>query len=201
MTWIEITSPGASGKTVGELSHAHLASVVIAQVFKDGDMLPARSDTLLERGNYVRVVGSDRELQRFESRVGIGRPDFEEPPSDLASMQLAVSEESVAGRTLAELHVRERYGVTITRTASSQLFGEVPTSSTNLTTDIPVLLPGVPYDRVGSRSAELLISKWHAAVSGSVTSASPAANAGPRVPSGRSARRPPAADTTIRQCR
>lgn len=158
--WIEVTNPRMHGQTVQELSHAHLAAVAISRVFKAGESLPARAETLIEQGDHLRVVGTERNLRQFERFVGLRRPDFEEPPTDIAAMQLVVSEESMAGRQLAELHVRERYGVTITRMWRDD-FEFVPSGGTRLEIGDTIRIVGTPdecrrfVDLAGQRERRL----------------------------------------------
>jgi putative transport protein len=145
VVWIEVTNERMHGKTVQELSHAHLAPVAISRVFKQGQSLPAHAETVIGRGDHLRVVGTEWNLRRFESQVGKRQPDFEEPPTDIAAMQLVVSEDSVAGKQLAELHVREQYGVTITRMWRDD-FEFVPSGSTRLEIGDTIRIVGTPED-------------------------------------------------------
>lgn len=113
--WFQIKNPMVAGKTVDDMSAAHLTNTLLSRVAKGEEILAAKADVVLELGDHVRAVGTARELARLEMLLGPKVPDLPDTRSHVGTLTLHVTERAISGRTLAELKFRERYGVNITR--------------------------------------------------------------------------------------
>ncbi|MBE7557860.1 hypothetical protein HS125_02465 [bacterium] len=113
--WFEIRNPQVAGKTVDQFTSMHLLDFTLSRISRGASVTPARSDEMLHVGDHVRVVGTPENLDKLELLLGPRVPDMQEPPSNVASRTLVVTEKSVAGKRLDELQIRERFGVVVTR--------------------------------------------------------------------------------------
>ena len=75
-------------------------------------------ETRLEPGDVISLIGSPSDLRRVQTEIG--EPSLEPLETDRQSLEVRrviVSNPVVAGRTLAELHLPQRYGALVTRIA------------------------------------------------------------------------------------
>jgi putative transport protein len=129
--WFEITNPQIDGRTIQEVEATYLVGVVVSRIYDKYVAMPAHAESHLALGQHVRVVGAESDLKKSELLLGPRSPDFAEPPSAITTMTLLVTEDSVCGQTLAEMQLRDRYGITITRMWRDE-FEFVPSGSTTL---------------------------------------------------------------------
>lgn len=113
--WFRIENPLIAGRTVEEVSAAHLTDTQLSRVAKGEQTEAARAELVLELGDHVRAVGTPSELHRLEMILGPKVPDLPETKSNVTTMTLHVTEHAVVGKSLAELKWRERYGINVTR--------------------------------------------------------------------------------------
>ncbi len=113
--WFELRNPQIAGKTVDGLISMHLLDFTLSRISKGDRVIPARSEEPLLLGDRVRVVATPEVLGKAEMLFGPRVADMQEPPSNIASRTLVVTEKAVAGKRLHELQLRERFGVVVTR--------------------------------------------------------------------------------------
>jgi putative transport protein len=113
--WIEIKNPLLHGKTISEFNAGHFLDIAISRITKMEHTIPAINDAVLQLGDRLRVIGTEDNLKMAEMVVGPRIKDIVEPPSNIASRTLIVTEDKVAGKTLAQLEITERYEVVVTR--------------------------------------------------------------------------------------
>jgi putative transport protein len=131
VVWMEVRNPQLHQRTMGDFDEAHLTSATISRITKLGRTIPARSEAVLELGDRVRVVGTAEELGRMELLIGPRVERVDEPPSDITSRTVVVTEEGIVGKTLEELRLRQRHGVVITRLWRND-YETVPTGKSTL---------------------------------------------------------------------
>lgn len=113
--WFEIRNPQLAGKTVDEFTSMHMLDFTLSRIHKADRVIPALNEEVLLLGEEVRVVATPETLTKIEMLIGPRVPDKAEPPSNIASRTLVVTEKAVAGKRLYQLQFRERFGVVITR--------------------------------------------------------------------------------------
>ena len=131
VVWLEMKNPQLDNKTIDEVSSAHLTTTAISRITKLGHTIPARSDAVLQLGDRVRAIGTQENLKKLEMLIGPRIENVDEPPSNIVSHTLVVSEDAVAGKRLDDLHVRERFGIVLTRLWRDDI-EIVPTGSSTL---------------------------------------------------------------------
>lgn len=92
--------------------------VVVSRVLPagEGEVQQARAETVLHRGDLVLAVGTQDKLARFTLIVGPESPrDLMASPGKVAARRIVVTRGGVLGKSLAELGLDQRYGVTVTR--------------------------------------------------------------------------------------
>jgi putative transport protein len=113
--WFLVSNSQLFGKTIAVLSSVLPRNTLVSRVAK-GDMTrPALGDIELEGGEHLRVIGPEHALNRVELLLGPRVADFQEAPSDVASFTLVVTASAVIGKSLAELSLREKFSVNVSR--------------------------------------------------------------------------------------
>lgn len=110
-----ITNPNVDGQLVGELKLHRLSVVNLSRIMRGDKVLPVFSDTRLQLNDVVVVVGQEREVAKMSVLLGEPADVQMDINTDVKSVDLYVTEESLAGRKLDYLKIRERYTVVITR--------------------------------------------------------------------------------------
>ncbi|MBD0778766.1 transporter [Maribacter sp. ANRC-HE7] len=106
---------GAINKTIGELRVRSMTKGVISRVMHKGKAFTPKKDTVLHKGDYVRVVGTEESLRRVELLIG--------PKSDVeiafgeqyVSQSYLMTRTELVNKSLGELNLRENFNATITR--------------------------------------------------------------------------------------
>jgi putative transport protein len=113
---VEITLARLDGIPLCNLPGLTNSGIVISRILQKRLPELARPDTRVEVGDILLVIGPREELTRFCE--GVGREvttDIRFLPSAIATKRMVVTKREVLGRTLAELNLRRRLGVTVTR--------------------------------------------------------------------------------------
>lgn len=120
-----VENPNLDGLTVKKIPALNEQGVVISRVIHDGTAHAALPDTVVRLGDTIRAVGPRERLEQF--RVIIGSEthmDLRGTKGHIVARRVVVSRADSAGKTIAELSARQRYGVTITRLSRGDV--EVP---------------------------------------------------------------------------
>jgi len=124
---LEVTNPNLDGKPIRNVPLIDEGNVVISRILKGNAMALARPDTTLHRGDVVLAVGPADELKDLEVIVGGAAPvDLRTVPTKIVTRRVLVTNTPVLGKTVDELKLLERYGVTITRVRRGEV--ELPPS-------------------------------------------------------------------------
>ncbi|MCA9259938.1 MAG: hypothetical protein KDA61_12090 [Planctomycetales bacterium] len=115
VAWYRIANPQVEGKTVHDIETSVADNAVISRIMDQYVALAPQPETQLAVGQHVRAVGTADQCRRLELVLGPRVDDFREPRSALTSATVVVTEESLRGKSLRSLRLRERYGVTVTR--------------------------------------------------------------------------------------
>lgn len=119
---IEVTNPNLEGKTLHHLPGTKHLSVVISRVLRDGELNPAKARFALKLGDVLHVVGIDRDLEEFQSIVGIPSPqDLKTLVGPLITKRMLVTKKAVIGKRIKELNLEGRYNSTITRVSRAEV--------------------------------------------------------------------------------
>lgn len=113
---LEVTHPELTGLTLDELVRAKRWHVVFGR-HKRGEVLQVATGGLrLQAGDLLSVIGSASELERVGETLGRFVPKgLEQSREALDFRRVFVSSREAAGRTLADLNLPGRFGVTVTR--------------------------------------------------------------------------------------
>ena len=128
-----VKNPGIAGRSVAEVLRIHKDhGFVISRIRKNGLTDIARSDTRLEFGDVVAVVGDDVALERAGQIFGEpSASHIEADRSQIDFRRVFVSRKAVVGKRIGDLRLQDRHGATITRLKRGDI-DVVPTPETRL---------------------------------------------------------------------
>jgi len=119
---IRVANHNLDGLRLQEIPGLETLGVVVSRVKHVGDeeVHVANADTILHEGDIVMVVGTHRHLHEFQIIVGQESPqDLMDIPGPVTFERFVVTSREVLGKTLHELELTQRYGVTPTRVQRS----------------------------------------------------------------------------------
>lgn len=113
-----VTNPNLDGKRLADLDWHRLSQVNISRVRLAGQgnqVVAGAPDVVLHVGDVVLVVGAPSELEKMRLLIGDEVEVPMEANTRAVSRDLYVTEQSLAGKRLMDLHVWDRYNVVVTR--------------------------------------------------------------------------------------
>ncbi|MBU1218452.1 hypothetical protein KKF34_04955 [Myxococcota bacterium] len=111
-------NPGVAGKELSELNLPGLVGVTIARIFRNGKTVVPEHNTVLLQNDILEAIGQPAALAHLETVLGeqwSKKIPWKERTSILVDRRYLVTNKSIVGKRLSELHLQERYGATVTR--------------------------------------------------------------------------------------
>ena len=116
---IKVSNPSLFGKKLSVIKKTLDFDFTISRMCRKSEILLADADTLIEEGDVVLVVANQRENEKFFTLMGdsVAITDYFPDEKDMryTSRRINVTQRAIFTKTLGELDVRRRFGVTITR--------------------------------------------------------------------------------------
>jgi len=110
-----ITNPNCEGRSVAEVNPRRLAQVNLSRVKHGEHVFAATPETILHLGDVVLAVGPADELDKMTLLLGEQTDERMDVNADVLSVDVEVMDESLTGKTLAQMRVWEQFTVVITR--------------------------------------------------------------------------------------
>ena len=115
----EVENPAIFGKSIKDIVHSQDAKFVISRLMRDGEVSAPNSETVLEKGDKLLIVTSNRYVDNvriiFGEEIEMHKSDWDKLDNTFVTRRITVTKPSLTGKTLGSMHIREAYGVTITR--------------------------------------------------------------------------------------
>jgi putative transport protein len=113
---IQVTNPAIFGKTILEISRFINLELVISRILRDGELLLASSDTVINKNDIVLVITQKRLIPEITEKIGTrSEMDLTSKSGKLISRRVMVTNKEVFGKDLGSLRLRTRYNINITR--------------------------------------------------------------------------------------
>lgn len=113
---LEVQNANLRQLPIGQVPILRDGEVVVSRILRGGAAMLATNDTPLEIGDVLLAVGPPHRLD--ELRLVVGRDaavDVRAAPTTLTTRRVIVTLRDVLGKTIPELDLQERFGVTATR--------------------------------------------------------------------------------------
>ena len=116
---IKVTNPSLFGKNLSVIKKTLDFDFTISRMCRKGEILLANAETLIKEGDIVLIVANQKENEKFFTLMGdsVSITDYFPDEKDMryTSRRINVTQRAIFTKTLAELDVRRRFGVTISR--------------------------------------------------------------------------------------
>ncbi len=119
---IELKNPNLDGYSIDRLAELQGDGVVISRVLHRNAVMVAQPDTTVSLGDVMLAVGTKQELTDLTVIAGqVSSVDLRAMPTRIITKPLLVTHREVLGKTVDELDLARRLGVTITRISRTGL--------------------------------------------------------------------------------
>jgi putative transport protein len=113
---ILVNNPLVFGKSVEDISGIFGNGIVISRILHDGELLPATSETIINRNDIILVVAERGLVKEILKQTGtLSEMDLSVKTGKLISRRLLVTNKEVFGKSLGSLKLRTRFNINITR--------------------------------------------------------------------------------------
>ena len=120
---LAVENPAIFGKKLSDVIHDFGGDFIVSRVMKGDDIVFATGDTVLDEGDKVLVVTSQEEVDKlriiFGEEVPMHLEDWNQRDHHFVTRRLTVTKSSLTGKKLKDLHIREAFGVNVTRVIRS----------------------------------------------------------------------------------
>jgi putative transport protein len=111
---IEVTAPEFVGKSLQEQPLLRSQEVIVTRLLRDGVVTTPTAETRVKLGDVYRVVGPVERLPALVAALGRRSAiDLSNAPGDMSRSEFVVTARHALHRSLRELDLRRRFGVTI----------------------------------------------------------------------------------------
>ncbi len=120
---LKVQNPGVLGRDLHNIATLTHVPFVISRLWRGGEVILPSNDTRLEQGDRVMVIASRKDIETLEAMIGqkesidwnSDNVDWNALDSKLISRRIIITRSDINGRTLGSLHLRNSYGVNISR--------------------------------------------------------------------------------------
>lgn len=117
-----VRNPNLDGVYIRDLPIVGEYGVIISRILQEEQLRVARPDTRLHIGDVVLAVGPKDRLDQLRLIVGNeSSVDLRLVPSNIVTRRIIVTQKSALGKTIPELDLVSRYGVSITRVSRAEI--------------------------------------------------------------------------------
>lgn len=115
----EVENPAIFGRRLDEVLTGVQNSMVVSRMLRDGKMSIPRPDTVLQQGDKLLIVTSQKNVDRiriiFGDEIPMHLDDWVKMNSILHSKRVRVTRSEITGKRIRDLNFRALYGVSVTR--------------------------------------------------------------------------------------
>lgn len=113
---LTVSNPQVIGKTIKEIFSTIKSDVVVSRVRQGDNTYAPSQDTVLHSGDIIVIVGREEDINKFKYIIGDESLVKINLSHDvLVSKRAIVTKSDVTGKTLAQLDLRNKFGVNLTR--------------------------------------------------------------------------------------
>ncbi|MDB6175655.1 MAG: hypothetical protein JWL59_4966 [Chthoniobacteraceae bacterium] len=121
---IRVGNPNLSGLKLHEIPSRETLGIVISRIkyLGEEEVSGTNASTVLHEGDLLLAVGTAHHLREFCLIVGKESPvDLMETPGSLTFDRFVVTQKEILGKTIRDLELTQKHGVTVTRVTRADL--------------------------------------------------------------------------------
>lgn len=116
---VEVSNPALFGKEIEALGGLINKKFVVSRVLHNGELTVAHSHTCLQEGDKLFLIAAVQDIDAIVSFIGVRldmhRTDWEHLDANMVSRRILITRSAINGKTLGQLHLRNGFGVNVTR--------------------------------------------------------------------------------------
>ena len=116
---LRVENPALNGKTILQLQNFLARNLVCSRILQNGEVNIPTSKTVLHTGDEMNIVCAEDDAEAIEAFIGSKiEVDWEHQNTEnkpMVSRRILVTQPSINGKTVGELHFSSMYGVNVTR--------------------------------------------------------------------------------------
>lgn len=113
--WFRLTNEQLYNKTINSILPEDEEHANIARILRGQTVLTGIGTAEFQAGDFIKAVGTAKQLEKIEHLVGPRVEDCEETPSKVRTFTVSVTKDKFVGKTLRELGLQQKYGIVVTR--------------------------------------------------------------------------------------
>ena len=115
----EVENPAVFGKRLADIMEGMNDKFVVSRIMRDGEITIPGPDTVLNQGDKVLIVTSQSHVDTvriiFGEEIPMHLGDWVKQDEHLVTRRLSITKSSLTGKRIRDLHIRNSYGVSVTR--------------------------------------------------------------------------------------
>jgi putative transport protein len=112
---VRIANPAVYGKTLHQLPLLDRVSGQITRKLEEGQLVPVKPDHVFQEGQVVLLVADDKSADMLTMLMGERSHETVVIDSDRERTDVVITSPELIGKPLRDMHLRTRFGVTISR--------------------------------------------------------------------------------------
>lgn len=119
---VEVTNRNLDGRAIREIPVLNAPDIVVSRLMHDGRVCVASPEHTVRQGDVLLAVGPREKLN--DMLLVVGKPtdvDLRNVSTEIVSRRVIVTRRNVVGRSVDELDLLARYGVTVTRVLRAEV--------------------------------------------------------------------------------
>ena len=121
---LKVQNEALSGKKMSQVQNFLARDFVCSRILQDGHVYVPNADTVLRLGDEMNIVCAEDDSEAIQAFIGpkIDGVDWDKQSKQdkpMVSRRILVTQPSINGKTLGELHFSSMYGVNVTRVIRS----------------------------------------------------------------------------------
>ena len=137
---VEVVNPAVCGKPLAEIHFIADQHCQVTRVMEEGNLEPVQPGLVLEPGMHLMLIGCRPELDTVTEYLGRVSDRHYTIDTESERMRVVVTAREAIGRTLAELAIRRRFHVTVSRVVRHDI-EFIPSAGTRIEhTDVLIVI-------------------------------------------------------------
>lgn len=114
---LKVENVALFNKNVATIRQTLNTNFIISRVFRNNEVGFVTTDTILQEGDILLLVASPKDFENLATLIGSKQSlsIFSEDNTNIVARRLNVTNKMAYSKTLGELHIREKFGITISR--------------------------------------------------------------------------------------
>jgi putative transport protein len=116
MMHLEVHNDALDGKTMAQVRSFLGREMVCSRILQKGHVSIPDSETVIHLGDQLFIVCAEDDAEAITAFIGMKiEVDWEKQDMPMVSRRILITQSSMNGKTLGEMHFRSMYGVNVTR--------------------------------------------------------------------------------------